>query len=78
MAISRDTNTGNRGKSTPTTNTTATPAGPTQEAAIPIDGFKQVLEMLRIADPAFRESLLRRLAQRDQNLARELRRDLNL
>ena len=43
---------------------------------IPIDGFQQVLEMLRIADPAFRESLLRRLAQRDQQLANSLRRDL--
>ena len=46
------------------------------EQAIPIDGFKQVIEMLRIADPAFRESLLRRLAARDQNLANNLRRDL--
>jgi len=51
---------------------------PKQEGAIAIDGFNQVLEMLRIADPAFRESLLRRLAQRDQELARDLRRDLGL
>ena len=43
---------------------------------IPIDGFQQVIEMLRIADPAFRESLLRRLAARDQHLANNLRRDL--
>ncbi|HAR44197.1 MAG TPA: hypothetical protein DCS07_16455 [Bdellovibrionales bacterium] len=49
-----------------------------EEGAIAIDGFNQVLEMLRIADPAFRESLLRRLAQRDQELARDLRRDLGL
>ena len=48
------------------------------EAPIPVDGFKQVLEMLRIADPAFRESLLRRLAQRDARLARDLRADLGL
>jgi hypothetical protein len=47
-----------------------------QEAPIPVDGFQQVLEMLRIADPAFRESLLRRLAARDARLARELRADL--
>lgn len=44
---------------------------------IPIDGFQQVLDMLRIADPAFRESLLRRLAQRDQQLANTLRKDLS-
>lgn len=44
--------------------------------AIPINGFHQVLEMLRIADPAFRESLLKRLALRDRELARSLRQDL--
>jgi hypothetical protein len=48
------------------------------EQPIPIDGFQQVLEMLRIADPTFRESLLRRLAQRDQQLARNLRKDLDI
>ncbi|OFZ23320.1 MAG: hypothetical protein A2X94_03720 [Bdellovibrionales bacterium GWB1_55_8] len=46
------------------------------EEQIAINGFNQVLEMLRIADPAFRESLLRRLAQRDAALARSLREDL--
>lgn len=43
---------------------------------IPIDGFKQVLEMLQMADPAFRESLLKRLAQKDRQLAGSLRQDL--
>ncbi len=43
---------------------------------IAIDGFQQVLEMLRIADPAFRESLLKRLAARDKDLVRSLRKDL--
>lgn len=43
---------------------------------IPIDGFKQIIDMLRIADPAFRESLLKRLATRDAQLANSLRRDL--
>ncbi len=57
--------------------------GPTQDqnAAEPqpiaVDGFQQVLEMLKIADPEFRESLLRRLAARDRDLARSLRDDLN-
>jgi hypothetical protein len=54
----------------------AAPASPQAEAPIPVDGFKQVLEMLRVADPAFRESLLRRLAARDARLARDLRADL--
>lgn len=46
------------------------------EQRVRIDGFNQVLEMLRVADPAFRESLLRRLAKRDPRLAETLRQDL--
>ena len=53
----------------------ASPA-PTPEQ-VAIDGFQQVLEMLKIADPAFRESLLKRLAMRDRDLARSLREDLS-
>ncbi len=55
---------------------TQTPANP-QETPIAIDGFNQVLELLKAADPAFRESLLKRLASRDLQLARDLRADLN-
>jgi hypothetical protein len=51
---------------------------PISDAPIPFDGFQHVLEMLRAADPAFRESLLRRLAARDARLARDLRADLAL
>ena len=54
------------------------PTNPPEEKRIPINGFRQVLEMLRIADPAFRESLLSRLALRDKALARALRQELNL
>jgi hypothetical protein len=43
---------------------------------VSINGFKQVLEMLKAADPAFRESLLKRLAAKDRDLANSLRRDL--
>lgn len=43
---------------------------------IAVDGFQQVLEMLKIADPVFRESLLKRLAHRDRQLAQELRKSL--
>ena len=43
---------------------------------IRVDGRGQVLEMLRAADPAFRETILRGLEKRDAALARALRRDL--
>ena len=46
------------------------------EQKIRVDGFGQVLALLRVADPSFRESLLRRLAQRDPELARNLIRSL--
>ncbi len=52
--------------------------GAKEEAQIKVDGFEQVLEMLKIADPAFRDSLLRRLAKRDAELARNLIADLGL
>lgn len=48
------------------------------ETLIPIDGFKQVLDLLRVADAPFRESLLRRLAARDRELARSLREELGM
>ena len=35
------------------------------EQPVAVDGFQQILDMLKIADPAFRESLLKRLAARD-------------
>ena len=47
-----------------------------KEQPIAVDGFGQVMEMLKIADPAFRESLLKRLAARDRDLAYNLRRSL--
>lgn len=53
----------------------ANPAKPGEEQ-IRVNGYAQVLEMLQIADPDFRESLLRRLAQRDPALARSLRQHL--
>lgn len=38
-----------------------------------INGLQQVVDLLQHADPAFRESLLRRLTQRDPQLAQNLR-----
>ena len=46
--------------------------GPKEEG-MRINGLQQVVEMLEHADPAFRESLLRRLTQRDPKLAQNLR-----
>lgn len=43
------------------------------EKPIPIDGFQQVVELLMAADPAFRDSLLLRIARRDPSLAKSLR-----
>jgi hypothetical protein len=48
------------------------PAKPEQN----VDGFDQVFQMLKIADPVFRESLLQRLSARDTELARSLREKL--
>jgi len=44
-----------------------------QEEGIKIDGLQQVIELLKYADPAFRESLLKRLTNRDPQLAKSLR-----
>lgn len=66
-------------ESKPTKNSagaTAADASSGAEGQIAVNGYSQVLEMLRIADPAFRESLLRRLAARDSELAYNLRRSL--
>jgi len=43
------------------------------DGGLKVDGFRQVLELLHAADPAFRESLLMRLAGRDSRLAASLR-----
>lgn len=62
-------------------------AGPAQEAGAPgagagakeevrINGFAQIVAMLEVADPDFRDSLLKRIAQRDPALARSLASDL--
>jgi hypothetical protein len=49
---------------------------PAGEPQVAVDGFGQILEMLRVADPQFRESLLKRLAARDRQLAADLRSNL--
>lgn len=39
---------------------------------IPYDGFGNVIEMLKVSDPVFREKILRNIAQRDRGLAERL------
>lgn len=51
-------------------------SGAPQEDGVRIDGFQQVLQMLKSADREFRESLLKRLNMRDPKLVQALRADL--
>jgi hypothetical protein len=44
----------------------------TLESTLKVNGLEQVIELLRHADPAFRNSLLRRLQSRDPALAQKL------
>jgi hypothetical protein len=52
------------------------PQRPAGEQMVRVDGRGQVLDMLRAADPEFRETILRGIEKRDAKLARELRREL--
>jgi hypothetical protein len=48
-------------------------SGPMEEQGLRINGMQQVIDLLRHADPAFRESLLKRLGQRDPQLVQNLK-----
>ena len=48
-------------------------SGPMEEG-VKVNGLEQVIDLLKHADPAFRESLLKRLGHRDPQLAQNLRR----
>lgn len=72
----------NRQSGRPSENTNlrkvAEPAQPlSTEKTIKVDGFGQVLAMLEIADDDFRDSLLKRIAQRDPALAQQLQREIS-
>lgn len=43
-----------------------------QEEKIQVNGFQQMVDMLRVADPEFRHSLLARLSRADAAMARKL------
>ncbi|MBN21387.1 MAG: hypothetical protein CL678_08885 [Bdellovibrionaceae bacterium] len=47
-----------------------------EKGGMRINGFQQVLDLLRAADPEFRESLLRRMQKHDPQLVDSLRRSL--
>lgn len=44
-----------------------------KEGQIKVDGYGQVIALLEVADPSFRESLLNRIAAKDPSLARQIR-----
>ena len=52
---------------------TQNPQNGPMEQGVKINGLEQVIELLKFADPAFRESLLKRMAQRDPQLAVSLK-----
>jgi hypothetical protein len=54
----------------------AAPVVQEEKKAIRINGYQQILEMLRVAEPTFRDSLLQRIAQHDRRLALSLRDEL--
>lgn len=74
MSYSRETYKPGKNKNQQPSPADAPPAAP--EEPVKVDGFAQVLAMLKIADNEFRESLLKRLAARDHELALALRREL--
>jgi hypothetical protein len=59
-------------KSAPRDQSFANQPGPTDQGT-KVNGLQQVVDLLRSADPAFRESLIKRLTQRDPQLAMNLR-----
>ena len=50
--------------------------GAEEEKGIRIDGFQQVIEMLEIAEPEFRDSLLARIMKADREMGLRLERAL--
>ena len=59
------------------TNNQINDSGTQQEGGIRINGYAQILDMLRSADSAFRESLLRRINAQNPMLAKKLRNSLS-
>jgi hypothetical protein len=55
---------------------TSQPTRAPEPGSVKVDGFQQVIDMLVIADPEFRESILKRIAIADPTLAMTLRQDL--
>lgn len=49
----------------------------TKETQIKVDGFGQVIALLEVADPSFRESLIKRIAAKDPHLAQQIRTKLD-
>jgi hypothetical protein len=56
-----------------TTTTTAEPTGSQEPGGVRVNGYQQVVDMLEAADPAFRESLLKRITAQNPQLGASLR-----
>ncbi len=80
MSYSKENLNSNHGRShdqdTSETSGNLAAGAPKEEAPVRVDGFAQVLAMLKIADNEFRQSLLKRLGARDPELAHALRSEL--
>ena len=61
----------------PSSGPTGARSGNAEQNGVRVNGYNQILEMLQFADPTFRESLLRRLANQDPQLAKNLRQALS-
>ncbi len=64
-------------KNNPRPASNAAEAANPKEAPIKVDGFGQVIALLEVADPSFRESLINRIAAKDPQLARQIRATLS-
>jgi hypothetical protein len=54
-----------------------TRTAPVDEEGVKINGLEQVVQMLRYADPVFRQSMLKRIHARDPKLAQQIIRVLS-
>ena len=69
--IQNENETQSQPQSTPATATTPS-RKKDEKGGMRVNGFQQVLEMLQVADPEFRDSLLKRIAAEDPKLAKRL------
>ena len=57
---------------------TPEPTGAQEQGGIRVNGYQQVVDMLEAADPAFRESLLKRITAQNPQLGASLRQRMRM